>query len=99
MLDALKQHIKRSAFQVFKWRHCLITNPSLSIVDSSQWDWQETDSGYFPIWTTLPAAPKACRILFKCGCKKYCNGATNEIVLCTEVLHVLALHSLPRKLW
>ena len=77
-LDALKQHIKRSAFQVFKGKLCLITDPSLT--DSSQWDWQETDSGYFPVWTILQAALTACRILLKCASKKYCIGATYEIV-------------------
>ena len=83
-LDALKQHIRRSAFQVIKSRQCLIIDPFSSFTDPGQWDWQETDSGYFPVWTTLPEASKACRILLKCGCKKYCKGTTNEIV-CTKV--------------
>ena len=83
-LDSLKQHIKQSAFQVFKWRQCLIIDPSSSLVDPNQWDWQETDSEYFPVWTVFPAASIACRIAFKCGWKKYCKGATNEIVF-TEV--------------
>ena len=30
-LDALKQHIKRSAFQAIKWSRCLIKNPFLSL--------------------------------------------------------------------
>ena len=37
MLDALKQHIKRSAFQVIKWRQCLIILPFSSLADSSPW--------------------------------------------------------------
>ena len=66
------QHIKRSASQVFNWRQCLIIDPSSTLADPSQWDWQETGSGYSPVWTTLPAASKAFRILFKCQFKKYC---------------------------
>ena len=63
---------------------CLIIDPSSSLADPSQWDWQETDSRDSPVWTTFPAASKACSILLKCGCKKYCKDAANEIV-CTEV--------------
>ena len=80
MIGALKLHIKPSTFQVLIWRQCLIIDPCSSLADPDQLDWQETDSRYSPIWTILLAASKACQILFKCGCKKYCKGATNEIV-------------------
>ena len=51
-LDALKQHIKRSAFPVIKWSQCLIKNPCSSL----SLGWQATEAGYFPIWT-LPNNP------------------------------------------
>ena len=81
MLNALKQHITRSALQVFKWKEFLIVDPSSTLPDPSEWDWQETSLEYSSVWTTLPAAAKGCRILFKCRCKKCCEGATNEIVM------------------
>ena len=62
-LNALKQHIKQSVFQAIKWSQCLIKDPSSSLADPRQWDWQETELGYSPVWTTLPKASEACRVL------------------------------------
>ena len=31
--------------------------------------WSKSDTGWHPVWTTVPAAAVACRELIRCGCK------------------------------
>ena len=73
----------------------MIIDPSSSLADFSQWDLQDADSGYSPVWTTLPSASKACRILLKSYSIR--NIAMVEPTKLYAKMYALALHSLPRK--
>ena len=68
---ALLQHLKRAIFQCHVWYQSL--NPSQNLPDPSNWGWVKDDSGWQPVWTTLPEATKVCLELIKCGCQKGCG--------------------------
>ena len=71
--EALKQHIKRAAYQAGYCRgQMMVSKPELP--SSSDWGWVHTDNGWDIYWTTLPQATEACRQLLRCGCKKECRG-------------------------
>ena len=59
MLDALKQHTKRSAFQAIKWSQCLIYNPSSSLGMEMASNRVRISSDK----TNLPKASNVCRVL------------------------------------
>ena len=69
---ALKQHIKRTYYQVNCWNHALVLGPEMP--ESSDWSWANDPSGWQPIWTTLHEASKSCRELIHCRCKRGCTG-------------------------
>ncbi len=74
---ALKQHIKRSAYQAgYCWCHMMTSTPELS--PPSDWGWVNTNKGWNIYWTTLPEATEACRQLqlrcnSKIGCRAQCK--------------------------
>ena len=73
-LAALEQHIKRAAYQAgHVWGQTLVAEPKLPTPACWGWEKGEDDSGWTPLWTTLPEAAKACHELIKCGCKKSCS--------------------------
>ena len=67
-----EQHIKRVSYQPYCWNQVLIPNPDLP--SPANWDWKKDQTGYQPLWTTLPEAPWSCSELICCGCKKDCTG-------------------------
>ena len=69
---ALQQHIKRASLQANCWNQTLVLNPELP--SPSDWGWTKEASGWQPLWTTLPEAPKSCHELIHCNCKKGCTG-------------------------
>jgi len=56
---SLREHCKRAAFQAGHiWSQSLICSP---VVPSPRnWGWQQSDSGWLPHWTDLPAVAKIC---------------------------------------
>ena len=53
----LVQHIKGASYQENCWNRVLCLDPSLpSPID---WGWQKRQSGWQPLWTTLPEASEA----------------------------------------
>ena len=84
---ALDQHILRAHHQASIWsqsdkRMQVDVNPSLN-------GWKQTDSGYFPVTTILPAAPKGVTELVKCACKtNRCESrcsCKSQSLTCTEL--------------
>ena len=74
-LAALEQHIKRAAYQAgHVWGQTLIGQPEIPSPDCWGWEKGEGDSGWTPLWTSLPEAAKACHGLIKYGCKKSCSN-------------------------
>ncbi len=70
--DALLQHIKRASLQAKCWSQALVRVPDLP--HPSTCGWRETESGWEPLWTTLPQAAQSCQELVKCSCKKGCTS-------------------------
>ena len=71
-LAALEQHIKRVCYQSNCWNQALIPNPDLP--SPADWGWKKDQTGWQPVWTTLPEASQSCSELIRCGCKKGCTG-------------------------
>lgn len=69
---ALIQHIKRASYQANCWNKALTPNPELP--SPTDWGWRKDDTGWQPLWTTLPEASQSCYELIRCGCKKGCTG-------------------------
>lgn len=65
--NALLQHVNRCLYQASIWRGSL--NPKISAPTPEGFGWTKGDTGWCPLWTTLPAAAVSCRELIKCGCK------------------------------
>jgi len=65
---ALRQHIKRASYQANCWNMALTLIPELP--SPKDWGWWKDDTGWHPIWTTLPEASVSCHELIHCGCKK-----------------------------
>ena len=70
-LAALEQHIKRVCYQSNCWNQALNPNPDLP--SPADWGWKEEQTGWQPVWTTLPEASRSCSELVCCGCKKGCT--------------------------
>lgn len=87
--EALKQHIKRAAYQAgYCWGQMMVSTPELP--SPSDWGWVHTDNGWDIYWTTLPEATEACRQLLRCGCKKECRGqckCAKAALQCTALCH------------
>ncbi|KAJ8397883.1 hypothetical protein AAFF_G00435720 [Aldrovandia affinis] len=87
--EALRQHIKRAAYQAgFCWGLMMICTPELP--SPSEWGWVQSDNGWGICWTTLPEATEACRQLITCGCKKGCKGqckCVKATLQCTALCH------------
>ena len=71
-LAALKQHIKRTCYQVNCWNQALVMDPEMP--EPSDWGWTKETIWWQPLWTTLPEASKSCHDLISCRCKKGCTG-------------------------
>ncbi|KAG0710799.1 hypothetical protein GWK47_022057 [Chionoecetes opilio] len=65
--NALLQHVNRCVYQASIWTESL--KPVIAAPSPDGFGWSKSDTGWHPIWTTLPAAAVACRELIKCGCK------------------------------
>lgn len=89
--EALRQHIKRAAYQAgFCWGQMMICTPDLP--SPSEWGWVQSDNGWKIYWTTLPEATEACRQLITCGCKKGCRGQCKCVkasLQCTALCHCI----------
>ena len=70
----LFEHIKRALLQAsFYWNQA--TSVHQEIPDFREWGWQREDNGsWWPYWTTLQDASKACSILLHCSCERSCTG-------------------------
>ena len=84
---ALLEHCKRVTYQGgYIWRQILTHVPVLP--NPSDWGWTMTEHGWYPHWTALPEASRACQELIRCGCKETCRGLCkckkNELN-CTEL--------------
>ena len=55
---ALEQHMKRAAFQAHVW--CKSLEPDPQLPSPSDWGWVKEESGWQPLWTTLPEASQSC---------------------------------------
>jgi len=56
---ALLEHTKRAAFQAGHiWGQCLVAKPF--VPSPGDWGWEKCDGQWGVVWTTLPAAAKAC---------------------------------------
>ena len=70
---AVAQHIKRAAYQPgHVWGQAL--KPMQELPSPAEWGWQQSPEGWFPKWTTLAEASKACSELVSCGYKRACRG-------------------------
>ncbi|KAG0720345.1 hypothetical protein GWK47_006835 [Chionoecetes opilio] len=65
--NALLQHVNRWVYQASIWTESL--KPVIAAPSPDGFGWSKSDTGWHPIWTTLPAAAVASRELIKCGCK------------------------------
>ena len=65
--NALLQRVNRCVYQASIWTESL--KPVIAAPSPDGFGWYKSDSGWHPIWTTVPAASVACRELIKCGCK------------------------------
>jgi hypothetical protein len=87
--EALRQHIKRAAYQAgLCWGQMMVCTPELP--SPSEWGWVHSDNGWGIYWTTLPEATEACRQLLRCGCKKGCRGqckCVKAALQCTALCH------------
>ena len=87
--EALKQHIKRAAYQAgYCWSQMMVSTPELP--SPSDWGWVHTDNGWDVYWTTLPEATDACRQLLRSGCKKGCRRqckCAKAALQCTALCH------------
>jgi len=87
-LAALKQHVKRAAFQANVWNQTLCASPELP--SPSDWGWTKEGAVWQPLWTTLPEASESCYELIHCGCKKECSGrcrCSKAALKCTALCH------------
>lgn len=64
--NALLQHVNRCVYQASIWTESL--KPVIAAPSPAGFGWSKSDTGWHPIWTTIPAAA-ACKELIKCGCK------------------------------
>lgn len=71
-LAAPEQHIKRVCYQSNCWNQALI--PYSDLPSPADWGWKKDQTGWQPVWTTLPEASRSCSELIRCGCKKGCTG-------------------------
>ena len=71
-LAALEQHIRRVSYQSNCWNKALIADPDLP--SPADWGWKKDQTGWQPVWTTLPEASQSCSELIRCSCKKGCTG-------------------------
>ena len=70
---ALKQHIKRSAYQAgCIWGQA--TMCKMQTENPANWGWQKHDNAWQVVWSTLPPIAQSCQQLTKCGCKLECRG-------------------------
>ena len=87
--EALRQHIKRTAYQAgYCWGQMMVA--AAEIPSPSEWGWIRSDTGWDVCWTTLPEATKACRQLLRGGCKKGCRGqckCRKAALQCTALCH------------
>ena len=68
---ALTQNIKWASYQANCWNMAMTLIPELP--NPKDWGWWKDDTGWHPLWTTLPEATASCRELIRCGCKKGCT--------------------------
>lgn len=71
---ALKEHVKRAAFQAGHiWGQSLIKEPESK--SPSDWGWmKQEDNTWKVFWSSLVPIAKSCQELTKCGCKRECIG-------------------------
>ena len=91
--EALRQHIRRTAYQAgYCWGQMMV--PAADLPSPSEWGWVKTDTGWDICWTILPEATNASRQLLRCGCKKGCRGqckCRKAILQCTALCHCSGL--------
>lgn len=74
--DALLQHTRRVALTAGHcWGQSLVSLPEMP--SPGDWGWSKCDTGWTPLWTTIPEASKVCQELLRCGCKSK-NGCTGR---------------------
>lgn len=79
--DALRQHIKRAAFQARIWNNSL--DSQYTVPSPTNWGWSQTSEGsYQPVWTTIPEVSKHSVELTSCTCRKRC---TSEKCKCVKM--------------
>ena len=87
--EALRQHIRRTAYQTgYCWGQMMVVASELP--SPGEWGWMKSDTGWDVCWTTLPEATKTCRQLLRCGCKKGCRGqckCRKAVLQCTALCH------------
>ena len=72
--NALLQHVKRCIYQVGVWYNSFYAHP-LQPYSPVNYGWREDESGWTPVWITIPEVALSCRDLIKCGCKTNCISA------------------------
>ena len=65
--------LKGCATSLNCWNQALIPDPDLP--SPAAWGWKKDQTGWQPVWTTLPEASQSCsELIIRCGCKKGCTG-------------------------
>ena len=72
--NALLQHVKRCIYQVGVWYNSFYAHP-LQPYSPVNYGWREDESGWTPVWITIPEVALSCCDLIKCGCKTNCISA------------------------
>ena len=71
--DALKEHVKRAAYQAgIIWSQATVPLPAIG--SPADWGWVLKGETWHVSWTTLPPIAKSCQELTKCGCKNSCSN-------------------------
>ena len=83
---ALKEHIKRTCFQVNLWNQSLVLDQK--IPEPSDWGWRKESTGWWqPFWTAFAEAAKSCHELIRCNCQKgftgWCTCVKAALTVCT----------------
>ena len=70
---ALKEHVKRSAYQArCVWSQAIIRQPEVQ--SPSDFGWKRFGGRWKIVWTTMPPIATGCQELTKCQCQKVCSG-------------------------
>ena len=66
--------VPRQKSGIPSWIHLAsLLNVNSLLPSPLEWEWQTSENGLHPLWTSNPEAVKACQELIKCSCNKGCQ--------------------------